>query len=140
MPSKTVADAVDARLAANWTATPIVPYDTQATPPDDAEAFVVVQYPISNGARPVLGRTFWEEGIIRLVLNIRRGIGLSQGLLWSDELAFIYRAVKFDGVETFVPDGPVVDDTIENGNWVEFSIVVPYRHEFRQAAFEPVSV
>src|SRR5262245_4518598 len=140
MPSKHVADAVDARLAANWTATPIIPYDTQAQPPDNAEAFVVVQYPISNGARAFLGITFFEEGAIRVVLNVQRCVGLAQGLAWSDELAFIYRAVKFDGIETFVPDGPVVDDTIENGNWVEFSIVIPYRHEFVSAAYEPASV
>ena len=140
MPSKAVADAVDARLAANWTATPIIPYDTLAQPPDNAEAFVVVQYPVSNGAQPFLGRTFFEEGAIRIVLNIQRGIGLAQGLAWSDELALIYRAVKFDGIQTFVPDGPIIDDTIENGNWVEFSLVIPYRHEFVSAAYEPASV
>src|SRR5262245_9800226 len=140
MPSKAVADACDARLAANWTATPIIPYDTQAQPPDDAEAFVVLQYPIANGAQPVLGRTFFEEGVIRIVLNVRRGIGLAQGLAWSDELRLIFRVVTFDGVVTEIEDGPVIDDSIENGNWVEFSIIVPYRYQYQSAAFEPSSV
>ncbi len=140
MPSKAVADAVEARLIANWTETPFIPYDTQAQPPDDAEAFVVIQYPVATGARPVLGRVFWDEGAFRIVLNVLRGIGLAQGLLWSDMLSDLYRAVKFDGVETFVPDGPVIDDTIENGSWVAYSIVVPYRFEFVAAVYEPISV
>lgn len=139
MPSKAVADAVEARLLANWTASPIIPYDTQAQPPDDAEAFVVVQYPVANGVRPALGRTFFEEGAIRIVLNVLRGIGLAQGLAWSDELALMFRAVKFSGIETFVPDGPVIDNTIENGNWVMYSIIVPYRFEFVSQPYEPTS-
>lgn len=130
MPRKAVADAFEARLVANWTATPIIPYDTQAQPPDNAEGFVVLQYPVANGERPLLERRWWEDGAVRVVLNVLRGIGLAQGLAWSDELADIFRAVKFDGVETFVPDGPVIDDTIENGNWVEYSIIVPYRFEY----------
>jgi hypothetical protein len=140
MPSKPVADAVEARLVANWHETPFIPYDTLAQPPDNAEAFVVIQYPVANAVRPVLGRVFWDEGAIRIVLNVQRGIGQAQGLLWSDMLKDIYRSVKFDGVETFVPDGPVVDDTIENGNWVEYSIVVPYRFEFVAAVYESISV
>jgi Bacteriophage related domain of unknown function len=140
MPSKAVADACDARLVANWTATPIIPYDTVAQPPDNADAFVVLQYPVSNGARPVLGRTFFEEGVIRIVLNVRRGIGLPQGLQWAGDLALIFRVVTFDGVVTDLEDGPVIDDTIENGNWVEYSIIVPYRYQFKSAAFEPASI
>ncbi len=140
MPSRAVAQAVDARLIANWTATPIIPYDTQAQPPDNAEAFVVVQYPVVNGIRPMLGRTFWEEGAIRIVLNVKRGVGQPQADEWSDTLKHIFRGVKFDHIECLVPDGPIVDDTIEDGNWVEYSIVVPYRFEFVSAVYEPVSV
>lgn len=140
MPTKAVADAVDIRLAENWTATPIIPYDTLAQPPEDADAFVVVHYPVVLGARPVLERLFWEEGAIRIILNVKRGIGLSQGLAWADELSWMFRAVKFDGVETFVPDGPIVDDTIENGNWIEYAVVVPYRFEFESPAFGAASV
>lgn len=133
MPAKAVADAVEARLIANWGTTPIIGYDTQAQPPDDADAFVVVQYPIANGAQPVLGRTFWEEGAFRIVLNMRRGIGLAQGLEWADTLATLYRRVKFSAIETFVPDGPIIDDNIENGNWISYAVIVPYRYEYRSA-------
>ena len=135
MPIKHVADAVDARLAANWIATPIVAYDEQAEPPP-ADAFVVVQFPVVNSSRPVLGRLFWEEGAIRLVLSVRRDVGIDQGRVWSDTLAHIFRAVKFDGVQTFEPDGPNVDDSLDNGNWLIFSIIIPYRFEFESAVFE----
>jgi Bacteriophage related domain of unknown function len=140
MPLKAVADAVENRLTSNWTATPVIPYDTQPEPPSDVEGFVVVQYPVVNGVRPGLGRTFWEEGVIRIILNVVRGIGSAQALTWSGELAYMFRAVKFDGVETFMPDGPVIDDTIEEGNWVMYSISIPYRYEFVSAVYEPVSV
>ena len=140
MPSKAVADAVEARLTANWTASPIIPYDTQSDPPSGVESFIVVQYPVVNGVRPALGRTFFEEGAIRIVLNVVRGVGARQGLAWADDLKWMFRAVMFDGIATFVPDGPVIDDTIEEGNWVMYSIIVPYRYEFVSAVYEPLSV
>ncbi len=132
MPSKAVADAVEARLAAHWTATTVVPYDTQAEPGTE-DAFLVVQYPVVNASRPVLSRFFWEEGGIRLVLNVRRGIGLSQGLAWADTLATLFRDVKFDGVETFPPSAPIVDDNTEDGEWLSFAVIVPYRYQFTSA-------
>src|SRR5678816_3595153 len=113
MPIKAVADAFQARLLANWTATEVILYDTMAEPPPDVPAFLVQQFPIANGTHPVLGRTFWEEGVYRLVLNVRRGIGLEQGLAWSDELIALFRDVKFSHILTYVPNGPVIDDNIE---------------------------
>src|SRR4249919_599261 len=113
MPSKHVADAVDARLEAFWTQTPVIDFDDQAIPPDDEAGFVMVQYPIVTGARPVLGRLFWEEGWLRIVLGVKRGLGKDQGWAWSDTLAHIFRSAKFDGIETRVPDGPLIDDTSE---------------------------
>ena len=139
MPSKHVADAVNTRLADLWTATPVIPYDEQATTPDE-DGFVVAQYPVVNGVRPVLGRLFWEEGWIRLVLSVKRGVGMDQGLKWADTLAHIFRSVKFDGIETRQPDGPLVDDSSDNGNWILYSVLVPYRFEFESAVFEFASV
>ena len=135
MPSKHVSDAVNARLAASWTATPIINYDEQTATPDD-EAFVTVQFPITTGARPVLGRLFWEQGAIRIVLSVRRDVGKDQGLEWSDALAHIFRSVKFDGIETLDIDGPNVDDALDNGNWLIFSLIIQYRFEFESAVYE----
>lgn len=139
MPSKHVADAVAARLSASWTATPIIDYDEQTATPD-VDAFVTVQFPITTGTSPVLGRLFWEEGAIRLVLSVRRDLGKDQGLEWSDTLAHIFRTAKFDGIETRQPDGPNIDDSTDNGNWLIFSVIVPYRFEFESAVFEFESV
>jgi hypothetical protein len=129
MPIKAVADAVQARLATHWTATVIVDYDTMANPPD-LDAFLVHQYPVVDSVKPVLSRVYWEEGGIRFVLNVRRGIGLAQGLEWCDELAALFRGVKFAGVECFEPSGPIVDDNSEEGDWISYAVIVPYRFEF----------
>jgi hypothetical protein len=133
MPSKAVADAVEARLAANWTATAVIPYDTQQQPPVDAEAFLVVQYPVANGSQPVLQRHFFEDGALRFVLNVKSGIGLAQGLTWSDTLADLFRRRKFSGIETFDPDAPIIDDNTDDGNWISYAIIVPYRYQFDSA-------
>jgi hypothetical protein len=129
MPAKAVADAVQARLQANWTATIIIPYDSNATP-TDLDSFLVFQFPVVNGVKPVLNRVFWEEGGIRFVLNVRRGIGLEQGLDWTDQLAALFREVKFSGVQCFEPSGPIIDDNNEEGDWISYAVVVPYRFEF----------
>jgi hypothetical protein len=129
MPAKAVADAVQARLALHWTATVIIDYDTMASPPD-LDAFLVHQYPVVNGSKPFLDRHFFEEGGIRFVLNIRRGIGLAQGLAWCDELAALFREVKFSGIECFAPSGPIVDDNNEEGDWISYAVIVPYRYQF----------
>src|SRR5262245_37847915 len=132
MPAKAVIDAVQARLTANWTETVIIDYDTNAYPPD-LDAFLVHQYPVVNGLKPVMQRLFWEEGGIRFVLNVRRGIGAAQGMLWSDELAGLFRYSKFGGIETFETSGPIIDDTNEEGDWISYSIVVRYRFEYTTA-------
>ena len=130
MPIKAVADLFEARLAANWTETVIVAYDTVADTPD-ADAFVVQQFPVALGIRPLLGRRFLEEGVYRLVLNVNRGIGQEQGLIWSDGLRAIFNNVKFSGqLETLTPDGPIVDDNNEEGDWISYSLIVPYRYQY----------
>jgi len=132
MPAKAVVDAVQARLTANWTATVIVDYDTNAYPPD-LDAFLVHQYPVVNGSKPVLERLFWEEGAIRFVLNVRRGIGLAQGLTWCDELTALFRESDFGGVQCFETSGPVIDDTLEEGDFISYSMIVRYRYEYTTA-------
>lgn len=131
MPMKAVADLFEDRLVTNWSATLIVPYDTIAEPPE-VDAFLVQQYPVASGVHPVLGRRFMEEGVYRLVLNVRRGIGLEQGLTWSDALRVMFNNIKFDDgpLETFTPDGPIIDDNNEDGDWISYSLLVPYRYQY----------
>lgn len=129
MPAKAVADAVQARLVANWTQTMIIDYDTRATPPD-ADAFLMTQYPVVNAEKPVIDRLFREVGGIRFVLSVRRGIGQAQGLAWADQLAALFREVKFSGIQCWQPSPPIVDDNNEEGDWVLYAVIVPYWFEF----------
>jgi hypothetical protein len=131
MPIKAVADLFEARLTAEWTETIIVSYDTLAEPPD-VDAFLVQQFPVVLGTHPVLGRRFWEDGVYRLVLSVRRGIGTAQGFVWTDELRTLFNNFKFPNgqLETFTPDGPILDDNNEEGDWVIYSLIIPYRYQY----------
>jgi hypothetical protein len=129
MPSAAVHAAFNARLTANWTETPIVDSVLPIEPPQ-VPAFLVLQYPVTNASKPVLQRTYWEEGAARLVLNVDVGAGLTYGLGLADQLATLFREVKFDGVETFSTSPPILREPMDEGTWFELSVIVPYRFEF----------
>jgi len=129
MPSAAVEAAFQARLASDWTQCPVL-LDQSVDPPATANAFIVVQYPVQNSRHPVLQRTYLEEGAARLVLNVRSGLELSYGLGLADTLASLFRTVRFDGVETFAPSAPIINDQNDDGNWFELAVVVPYRYQF----------
>lgn len=130
MASKTVVDAVNARLAANWTACPIYGPNERTTTPDDASAFIDVQYPVANTSQLTLDRHYREEGVIRLVINAERGSGSDQGLEWADTLAGLFRTQRFAGIMTWTPSPPVINDENENGNYYQLSLVIPYTFDF----------
>lgn len=135
MVSKVVAEAFTAQLATgsppSWNGITVIGIDTIPEPPGNVDAFIVVQFPVSTADRPGLGRRYFEDGAARIVLNIKEGLGLAQGLEWADGLAALFRSDKIgDGIETFTPTSPIVDDSNENGNWYTFAIIVPYRYQF----------
>jgi hypothetical protein len=129
MPSAAVEAAFQARLASSWTLSPVLT-ESASDPPANSDAFVIVQYPIQNADKPVLQRTYFEEGAARLVLNVRLGIGLPYALGLADTLASLFRTEKFSGVETFAPSAPVINDASDNGNWFEIAVIVPYRYQY----------
>lgn len=134
MPSAAVETAFKARLDSLWSDSPVI--DGIPQPDLDSisdEAFLVVQYPVQNSEKPVLGRTYFEEGAARLVLKVRTEVGLTEALPLADTLANIFRSRKFDGVETFEPSAPIINDQNDNGNWFELSVIVPYRYQFNSA-------
>jgi hypothetical protein len=96
MALKAVVDAVEARLAANWTLCPVIGANGQGETPDDGSAFLTVQYPVANASQTTIGapgsNVFREEGAIRFVLNVPRGAGLATGLTWADTLAGLFRS------------------------------------------------
>jgi hypothetical protein len=128
MPSAAVDTAFKSRLASLWTVSTVL--NSGETEPPDANAFLVVQYPVVSSEKPVLHNKYFEEGAARLVLNVRSYIGLTEGLGWADTLAGIFREVKFGGVETFTPSAPIINDANDDGNWFELAVIVPYRYQF----------
>jgi Bacteriophage related domain of unknown function len=133
MASKAVVDAVESRLAANWTATPIIGVNLKGEPPTDGSPFLTVQYPVANsrhvGMAGVGNRTFREEGVLRLVLSVRRGRGQSQALQWCDQLAALFRAQQFNSITCRVPSPPIDNNDNESGNYFVLSIAIPYFYD-----------
>jgi hypothetical protein len=135
MAHPTLVAEVEARLAANWTATPIVGANTLGTTAGAGEPFLMVDYPLANSMRASISdRVYREEGGFRLILHMPRGVGLAQGGTWAEELAAIYRDQRFgDGlaINTLAPDPPITDDASDEGNYFLFVIIVPYVFEYR---------
>ena len=99
-------------------------------PVNTLSAFVILQYPVVNGSKPVLGRHYFEEGAARFVLNVRRSVEMATALGLADDLAAIFRDCKFYDIETFTPSAPMINDISNDGNWLTLSVIVPYRYQF----------
>lgn len=130
MASKPVVDAVESRLAANWTTTAIIGVNLQGDTPGDGSAFLTVQYPVADevhvGMASVGSRTFRETGVIRIVINVPRGQGVALGLAYAETLRALFRAQQFSGVSCLAPSPATEDDTNDNGNYYALSFAVPY--------------
>lgn len=134
MPSAAVEAAFQAKLTADWTGSTVLDGNGDTQPPEGVNAFLVVQYPVVNSQKPVLGRRFFEEGAARLVLNVKVGTGLPDGLALADTLASLFRDRNLGGgIETFTPSAPIINDANDDGNWFELAVIVPYRYQFDDA-------
>jgi len=131
MPSAAVEFAFQARLYESTSGDPpVIPAIISGQPDPGHDAFIIVQYPVVNGSKPVLNRHYFEEGAARLVLNVRRSLEMADALDIADSLASIFRDRKFHGIESFTPSPPIVNDTSNDGNWFSLSVIVPYRYQF----------
>lgn len=130
MPSKAVADAVEARLAALWTRCPVFDINEEPTGPEDGPPFLEVQYPVANRGQITIGapgsNVFREEGAIRFVLRTERGQGRDAALAWADELALIFQAKQFGGVTTWAASPPTLDGRNYSDNYFTVTFAVPY--------------
>ncbi len=139
MPSTAVDTAIKTKLASGWTTSVVVgglavgdPPDPLNEPPEGVDRFLVVQYPVVNNEKPVIHGRYFEEGAVRLVLNVSRNYPIATALPWADALATLFREFRsttVTGFETFVPSAPVINDAMDEGNWNELSIIVPYRYQ-----------
>jgi hypothetical protein len=130
MASAAVVTAVEARLVANWTDTPIISPNITGDTPADGSPFLTLQFPVATevhvGMADVGNRTFREEGTIRFVLTIARVLGQGVILKYCGDLAALFRAVQFDGVSTFAASPPVLTNENDQGNYWVMSVSVPY--------------
>lgn len=129
-----VTAAVKARLDANWTRCPVRGLNARdGDTPADNGAFLVVQYPVASADQISIGApgaNVWrDEGVIRFVLSVETGSGTETALAWVDEIAALFRGKVFDGVRTFAPSPPAIDDQSDAGGWVILSFAVPYQHD-----------
>lgn len=149
MPQKAVVDAVEKRLAELWGAAeavaeraaaglpecPIFGINLQGDVPEDGSVFGQVQYPVANAEQMDLAaRRYREEGAIRIIVNGQRGIGVQDALRLTDLLATMFRSKKFDGVQTWSPSSPVIDDRNDEGNYFSVAFVVTYHFYFTDDA------
>ena len=109
---------------------PLYPAIISGQPDNTLNVFVILQYPVVNGSKPVLGRHYFEEGAARFVLNVRRSVEMDAALVLADDLAAIFRDRKFYDIETFTPSPPIINDVTNDGNWISLSVIVPYRYQF----------
>lgn len=135
MAGRAVEEAVNARLAANWTATPIVADDAVDSGPADGSPYVTVQYPVSQENQITVGapgnNVFRETGAFRIVLNCPSGpnVGKAQALVWMDQLRAIFRGRQFAGVTTFAPSPGVENNSNYIAGRYVMSCAVPYQFD-----------
>lgn len=134
MPSQAVVNAVEERLRDNFDRCPIIGVNLQGEPPKDGSEYALVQYPLANSGQLTFGspgsNLFREEGAFRVIVHARRGRGVSTGLQWADEIAGLFRRQFFDGVRTFAPSPPSIDDANERGSYMLLPVTVPYQFDF----------
>lgn len=135
MAKKAVVDAVEARLKDRFSACPVFGINLQGETPEDGTTFVQVQYPVANTTTMDLASTYYrEEGAIRLIVQAQRGAETAAGLTLADELAGLFRNKRFDGVQTFAPSSPVIDDRNEEGMYFALGFVIPYQFDFTDSS------
>lgn len=125
MSSKAVADAIDAYLAANWTACPVLTENADEETPADGSAFLVVQYFGAQNRRVTLAPVFEEEGAFRIVINVPRGQGPALMRQYAADLVDLFRGVDVGAVHCLTPSEPFA---VVEGNFYTGALVVPFRH------------
>ena len=131
MAHKSVEDAVEARLRANWTLCPVLTENLETMPPADGSSFLMLQFPVSTVRRHGISDRFYrEEGGFRIVISVPMASGVTRMRAWGELLRDIFIDRTFDGVVTQVPSDPFTDDRSDRGPYCIGAIVVPYTFNF----------
>lgn len=131
MASKAVVDAVKARVADNFSSCPVFFPNDATTPPPDLSAFVVVEFPISQGLRVSYGARHQDTGTIRFVIHTALKTGIDTALAYGDELAALFRSVKFPPDDTGAYLETLASGSLNalgsDGGFYRSSFSTPYR-------------
>lgn len=133
--SLAVITAVSARVASNWTHTPIIDPNTIGGVPADNSAFLEILYPVSTETMMSFGdygnNAHEEIGAFRIALYIPAGIGLNPAATpWMSRMETLmaqFRGVRFSGIDCIGFVGPVVRDDSDDDAYYEISFAVSYR-------------
>jgi hypothetical protein len=130
MPSKTVSDAFEARLA-TWPHIGDCPFvDLQIVSVVPKPPFIEIEYPVAIEERISVGSpaVFRETGGARFVITVAsfKDGWKAQVLGWIEELRDLYRAPFFDGLETRAASPAALDDRNKNGNRYRVPFVVTF--------------
>lgn len=127
MAGKAATDAIRARLAANWTLTPILGLNADTQTPGDGSGWVRIHFPVVADRKTTLGMDFRETGSARIIVATPIGDGLDISNAWCDQIAAIFRGQRFDGVECYAPS---IREGVDFGSYFEAAVIVPYRYDF----------
>lgn len=123
MAKKAVTDAVAARLATNWSETPILALNAATQTPADGGPWVRLEFPVANGTQTTLGRSYRETGAFRIAVATQILSGLDRSMLYCEQIAAVFRNQKFDGVECKTP---TIREGVDDGSYFMASVVIPY--------------
>lgn len=102
--------------------------------PANAASFVDVEFPVAVSEQITVGapgaNLYRDSGIFRIIIAAKRNTGTDQALAWAKEFADLFRAKEFDGVRTFAPNPPTMDESNDNGAYFLVIVAVPYDFDF----------
>ena len=130
-----VVTAVNAWLAANWTATPIVKMnDSESKPPALGAQYIQATYPLANEEQVSIGapgNNRWREtGAFQIKVYGKRGSGLSDTLTKADALAALFRGQRIAAdMQCNEASTAVLQDDNDQGNYFVAGVIVNYNHD-----------
>lgn len=134
MVARAVVEAIEGKLAADWTETPIVGVLTPDAKPLGNVPFILVQYPITNSEQASIGApgdNWWrDEGVFSLLVHQKKS-RVELALQQADELAAMFRGKDIDGVRCWAPSGAAFDDGNDQALYYVVSVAVPYWYDHR---------
>lgn len=132
MPSAAAAAAFETRLKTLWPNIKSCPFvDLNEVSEVPSPPFIEIEYPVSDSKIITPGERYVnrEIGGARFVITVallKKG-WKPQVLGWADEIADLFRAQFFDGVEVFEVSPPVLDDRNRDGNRYKVPFVATYQ-------------